>query len=290
MQVPSRSSSRFAALIVLSTPAFAQSTFHVVPDLPGGTDYVELRGVSADGSTVVGTSDGSIPFGGSGLQCITWTVAGGTVSHGDLAGGPDASHGNALSGTGAHYAGRGSVASGEHAHKDMVDLGSIPGLFDYSVVNALSDDGVFAVGTSVGPSGYEACVWNGALPPFGLGDFAGGYFESYANDVSGDGHVVVGTSHGASGYEAFYRDLTVVAGTLVGLGDLPGGGFNSRANTCSLDGSVIWGEGDDGSGSPRAFQWTASTGMLTFPGTGTSPHACTADGRSRWARRSASRR
>src|SRR5262245_745787 len=62
--------------------AAASPMFTGLGDLPGSTYFSEAGGVSGDGSTAVGRSNGT-----AGPQAIRWTSAGGAVGLGDLPGG-----------------------------------------------------------------------------------------------------------------------------------------------------------------------------------------------------------
>ena len=83
--IGSLNSSAFTLLVVIAIfaiPARGQATFQGVGDLPGGVIESEARGVSADGSTVVGLSKS-----GSGPEAFHWTSGVGMIGLGDLAGG-----------------------------------------------------------------------------------------------------------------------------------------------------------------------------------------------------------
>lgn len=254
-----------AALTSLRATSSAQSTFTPLGDLPGGIVYSVANGISADGSTVVGTSASDVP-GYSTTEAFLWTSVAGMVGKGDIAGGPWGSFGYDVSGTGASYVGESYVTLGSEAMRDMIGIGELPGLFFDSRAWAISDDGTKVVGESVGGSGYEAFLWtvgSPALTP--LGFFAGGSAESKAYGISGDGHIVVGYGASASGLEAFRYDVSIVTGSMIGLGDLPGGSFNSIARAASHDGSVIVGQSESAAGT-QAFRWTAATGMVGIGG------------------------
>ncbi len=265
-------------LALAAAPARAQSSFTVLGDLPGGTYYAAVTGVSADGTTAVGYSESDTP-GWSAMESFRWTAGAGMVGQGDVPGGAWGSYSYAVSGTGAVYVGYSYTTLGNQAQADMIAIPMYPaGGFD-SVATGISDDGLIVCGYGFLPTGgIEAWTWSGALVgPIGLGDLPGGSFYSLANGISGDGNVVVGKSESASGMEAFRKDLTT--GVLLGLGDLPGGSFNSVANGANDDGSVIVGASTTmATGDTSPFRWTAGGGMVALTAGVGSAAACSADG------------
>jgi probable HAF family extracellular repeat protein len=70
------------AAVLLGVPGGrAGADFIPLGDLPGGAFSSQARGVSADGSVVVGNS-----ISASGLEAFRWTAAGGMIGLGDLPG------------------------------------------------------------------------------------------------------------------------------------------------------------------------------------------------------------
>jgi uncharacterized membrane protein len=267
-----------AALALTALPARAQSTFTVLGDLPGGTYFTSVTGVSADGTTAVGSSESDTP-GYPAMECFLWTSATGIVGQGDVAGGPWGGCGFAVSGTGASFVGYAYTALGNQAQRDMFAIPMYPPTAFDTLATGISDDGHVVCGSSFLPTGgYEGWSWTGTVaPPIGIGDLPGGAFYSFAYSISGDGHVIVGESESASGVEAFRKDLTT--GTMIGLGDLPGGSFNSRANGASYDGSVVVGASTTmATGDTSPFRWTAGGGMVALTAGVGSAAACSADG------------
>ena len=278
-RIPFRSIVSILSVVALATGrAPAQSTFTTLGDLPGGTYYAAVTGVSADGTTAVGYSEGATP-GYPAMECFVWTAAHGMVGQGDVVGGPWGSYGYAISGTGASFVGYSYTALGNQAQINMTAIPMYPaGGFD-SRATGISDSGGTVCGFSFLPSGgYEGWTWAGTIaPPIGVGDLPGGSFYSLALAISGDGHVVVGESESASGIEAFRKDLAT--GVMIGLGDLPGGSFHSRANGASHDGSVVVGESTTmATGDTSPFRWTAGSGMVALTAGVGSGAACSADG------------
>ena len=74
---------KFIALLCLMGEGPTYAAFIPLGDLPGGLSLSDARGVSADGSVVVGTS-----VSASGFEAFRWTQAGGMVGLGFLPGFP----------------------------------------------------------------------------------------------------------------------------------------------------------------------------------------------------------
>ncbi len=245
-------------------------TFQGLGDLPGGAFYSSAYGISADGSTVVGSGSST-----AGSQAFRWTPSGGMVSLGDLPGGGFQSSAYGVSADGSvvvgdsfsgifGFDGYQSQAFRWTESGGMVGLGNFPGGMLFNYATDVSADGSVVVGDSFSDifNFYEyesqAFRWTASGGMVGLGDFPGGMLFSYATGVSADGSVVVGSGSSDSGGQAF---RWTESGGMVGLGDLPGGYFVSNANGVSADGSVIVGKGESASGG-EAFRWTESGGMV----------------------------
>lgn len=247
------------ALALLALPFTAQAqSFTPLGDLAGGTFSSNAKGVSDDGSLVVGYGDSA-----SGQEAFRWTQAGGKVGLGDLAGGGFGSSAYGLSSDGSVVVGLGNSASGSEAFRwtqagGMVGLGDLAGGTFGSWALGVNSDGSVVVGYGTSASGREAFRWTQAGGMVGLGDLAGGLFESTAYGANSDGSVVVGYGRSASGTEAF---RWTQAGGMVGLGDLAGGIFGSSAYGANGDGSVVVGQGNNASGQ-EAFRWTQAGGMV----------------------------
>jgi uncharacterized membrane protein len=197
-------------IVMFGAPAQAFAYFTPLGDLGGASSPpsgLTARGVSADGSTVVGQiPSAAIPLG----EAFRWTAATGMVGLGLL---PDAS--------------------------------SQPN--PQSVAGAVSADGSVIVGSSssgrAARFAVEAFRWTQADGLVGLGFPPGGFFnESEATAVSGDGTVVAGSGVSFRGREAFL--WTSTGG--FGLGFLPQG-VNSFATGISADGLVVVGSGSSSS-------------------------------------------
>lgn len=212
-------------------------------DLSGGTFISDARGVSYDGSVVVGAGTSGV-----GSEAYRWTASGGMVSLGSgLA--------NSVSGDGSTVVGGGP---GTEAYRWTADTGWLSLGFSPSRARDVSYDGSVIVGYTTTASGGQAYSWTVSGGMEGLGVLPGRY-SSQALGVSGDGSVIVGTSNSASGTEAFRWD----SGGMLGLGDLPDGSFYSEAMAISGDGSVVVGWGKSGVGD-EAVLWTADKGMVNF--------------------------
>jgi probable HAF family extracellular repeat protein len=228
--------------------------------LPGGS-YSIGRGVSSDGTVVVGESDSS-----AGQQAFRWTSAG-MVGLGDLPGGTFSSAAGEVSAdgsvvTGASRSGSGVEAFRWTAQTGMESIGELPGGAYGSSASGISADGSVIVGTSFSGSGDEGFVWSEGAGMIGLGDLPGGGFRSNANAVSADGIVVVGVSLTDGANEAFRW----TAGTgMMPLGGLPGWN-DSTALDVSGDGSIVVGDAFEGlsSNDVVASIWTAQSGMVSL--------------------------
>jgi probable HAF family extracellular repeat protein len=92
------------AFVLLSSAALGSkaATFSGIGDLPGGSVYSVARGISADGSTVVGQSNSA-----AGPEAFRWVKGGGIEGLGDLPGGTFASEATAASADGSTIVGSG---------------------------------------------------------------------------------------------------------------------------------------------------------------------------------------
>ena len=222
-------------------------------------------GVSADGSTVVGSSSrtGSRPNG----SAFRWTNGGVIAALGDLPGGEVNALAFAVSADGTIVAGFSDSEFGREAFRwtqpeGMVGLGDLSGGRFLSQIFGMSADGSVMVGSSF-PSfarNLEAFRYTEAGGMIGLGDLAGGIAQSSAEDISSDGAVIVGWGTSEVGIEAFRWPVT---DGMVGLGNLPGGVFNSGASAISANGLVIVGHSDNPT-AREAFRWTIDTGMVSL--------------------------
>jgi uncharacterized membrane protein len=237
----------------IAVPPPAEISFTTLGTLPGGTE-TDGRGVSADGSTVVGTGTSAC------CEAFRWDEGSGLVGLGDLPGGGFVSYAHGTSADGSFVVGSGRVpAPGQDeayrwdSGSGLVGLGFVPGGSGYSVALDTSDDGSKVVGISnAGGLDYVAFLWTSPGPMVSLGDFGGGAVSSTANAISGDGTTVVGRGETASADLAFIW----TAGTgLNSLGTLAGCS-DSEAYDVSQDGSVVVGYACE------PFIWDAANGMV----------------------------
>lgn len=244
---------------VVAAPALASgASFVPLGDLPGGAFGSSASAISADGSTVVGSSDS-----GSGHEAFVWTRSGGIVGLGDLADGNFDSRATSVSADGSTIVGRGTSGQGSEAvlwtasgGMTRIDL-QRDGLTS-SDATGVSADGSTVVGIIRGfdQPQVEAFRWTPSGGAVGLGFLPQASSQSFATSVSGDGSNVAGFSRSPERrFEAFVWNAST---GMVGLVNLQGGGpIASVANAISADGSTVVGT----SGS-EAFRWFASSGMV----------------------------
>lgn len=224
------------------------------------------RGVSADGSVVVGTSSTAHIHCQDFVQerAFRWTPSSGMV---DLGGLPFANphyeafaantDGTVVVGYSRHFTESDPVSHIEAfrwVNGTMTGLGYL--LDDASrssTAFGVNADGTVVVGSSLSSTGTQAFRWSAGTMT-GIG-YLPGASQSQANGVSGEGTIV-----GTSGNQAFRW----VAGTMTGLGFLPGGS-SSDALGVSSDGNTVVGSSVVGSRS-FAFRWTPADGMQSIEG------------------------
>ena len=219
----------------------------VLGHLPGGGPPNFVRGISGDGSVIVGYGQNS----NASFEAFRWTSWGGMQGLGFVSG-ASASNAWAISGDGSVIAGAsGQVASRWTASGGVQPLGAV------GTGRGVNADGSVIVGVFTNNAGNaEAFRWTSGGGVQGLGDLPGGSFDSLAAGISADGSTIVGVS----GQEAF---RWTSAGGMQGLGDVPSLSYSS-ATAVSNDGSIIVGEagGSPAGGDDRtAFIWDAAHGM-----------------------------
>lgn len=216
----------------------------------GGTSAA--NSVSANGSAVVGSSDG---------RAFRWTFLSGMQSLGTLVGGStSAAYG--VSGDGAIVVGWSASATGNRAFKwtlpgGMMELSSLPG-GTFSAALGVSEDGQTIVGMSdLGGLGPHAVRWRKGFPIEDLGPMpiSNGYTQAFG--VSSDGTWVVGEGTVPNGSRTFRWSGST---GLVNLGGLPTA-LNAGARAVSGDGRVIVGYSDSME-SLRATIWTTESMLL----------------------------
>ncbi|MEM9176288.1 MAG: PEP-CTERM sorting domain-containing protein [Myxococcota bacterium] len=187
-----------------------------IGDLPGGDDAADPRGISADGSVIVGS--GRSPFG---FEAFLWTADGGMQGLGDLPGGSFRSWANDVSSDGTTIVGQGaSGASSIEAFRWTAD-GGMQGLGDLSGGGRRSEAlGVSGDGSVVGGVGQteaflEAFVWDETNGMRSLQDLLvsegldlTGWHLQIAIAIADDGETIVGAGLNPDGEtEAFLAYL-----------------------------------------------------------------------------------
>lgn len=214
--------------------------------LPGATS-ASASAVSADGSTVVGSS---------GSRAFRWTKTEGMRDLGVLPGQSGSlarfvsDYGDVVVGTSGTRAFRWTASQG------MQDLGMIsvpPGWVPLAQPQAMSWDGSAVAGLVIPANASGGIVAFHWTLQGGMRDVSPGRFM-YASGVSADGRTVFGASPGDTG--AGY--LWTVAGGIKDLRTLTGSPYVDPC-AVSYDGSVV-----AGSTFVRAFRWSAASGMQEF--------------------------
>lgn len=223
---------------------------------PSGAGYLALRGLSADGKTVIGsyydgTAHRDVPF--------LWTAAGGFV---EVADANVSSYFASVSGDGKAVAGYDWANYNEAFYWTAADgkigLGSLGGLS--SRATAISRDGTTVVGTADTLDGKShAFLWKVGDEELHDIDTLSG--NSTAALVSNDGSAVAGSwyTSASSPYHVFHW---TEAGGMVDIGDL--GGSYTFLNAMSGDGNVLVGNSYlEGNLSSHAYRYVASTDTMT---------------------------
>ncbi|HIF33528.1 MAG TPA: PEP-CTERM sorting domain-containing protein [Planctomycetaceae bacterium] len=207
-------------------------------DLPGGFSGGSARGISSDGSVIVGWLGN-----GSGVEykAFRWTQATGMVDLGALPGGfIHKSFANAVSADGMVVVGESLSAFGGEAFRwtavdGIVGLGDLAGGSFGSEALAVSFDGSVIAGTGASPT-TEAFRWTAAGGMVGLGYHQGGNF-SRINAMTDNGLALIGETSDSSGFASAVR---WESGT--GFVTLPGCSLcNFVGQSVSANGDVVGG-------------------------------------------------
>jgi probable HAF family extracellular repeat protein len=268
----------------------AQYSFTPAGKLPSGGFQGNPTAISADGTTVVGSTDSP-----NGTEAFRYSVDTGMALLGDLPGGRFESRAHAVSHDG-------SIVLGTSSFQTVYGTGSAPVLqpfqwspehgmvgigfaadaaattTDGSVMVGSTNSGVFRWSATQGPV-YVLLPSINSFPGasdasadgntiVGLSRNLSGHFEafrwtadggvsllgpgSYASDVSGDGRVIIGW-HGSAGGSRWTEQT----------GWTPLGHPQTDAHGINADGSVIVGS-DRAMGKYDAFFWTQSTGIVNL--------------------------
>jgi uncharacterized membrane protein len=268
-----------AALFAGAVPAaFGQASLTALGDLPGGAFSSTARGVSGDGSVVVGQS--SSAFGDEGFR---WTRAGGMVGLGVGPAEDVSADGSVVVGWSYRWTSSGGAV--------FVGLPN----YTHSRAHGVSADGSVVVGVSyqTSPSIAKAFRWTSGdgtveVSPGPSNDWAWGVSDdgsvvvghtdstafrwtssdglvaiggAEAHGVSGDGSVIVGHGNFGFGTEARWAFRWYSNDGMAGLGDLPGGVYTSQAWDVSGNGSVVVGYGTNAANEAEAYRWTSADGL-----------------------------
>lgn len=265
-----------ATILAVGTSPAASSApwFSGLGFLHGG-DQSYARGVSADGSVVVGEAhDSKLPAGGA--QAVRWTQAQGIKGLGfvDLG---TFSMAWGVSGDGQVVAGFGDYnATGFWGILwDAQGANNLGWRFPHP--RSASFDGRYLAGSGVPEQGsMQACRWSaeGGLQLLGV-LHEGGFGDGWG--ISADGQVVVGTSSSLDGSRAV---RWTPAGGLQSLGLIAGAPYgHAEGRGISADGKTLVGVAYDGLRS-EPFRWTEAEGMkgLGFPSGGENGVAVAASG------------
>jgi probable HAF family extracellular repeat protein len=240
--------------------------------LPGSANAM-ARGVSADGSVIVGSNLSSILINGvtyySSTHGFVW--ADGSMSPlSELLLPGYKSSAASISADSSVVVGLTSCScygSGYHPSATIwTSDDPYPNVLGAdSIAHGVAADGSVVVGQGnlsvvSGVVLGEAFRWTMEAGMVGLGDLPGGTGNSVAYQVSADGSVVVGAGNRGSSSPTGEAFRWTIEDGMVGLGDLPGGDLSSVALGVSADGSIVVGHGDGGNGK-EAFVWTQEGGM-----------------------------
>jgi probable HAF family extracellular repeat protein len=207
--------------------------------LPGGIQRSAANGVNADGTVVVGRSDG---------QAFRWV-------NGTMTGLGFAGFAFGVNAEGTVVVGEAFEAGGAQAFRwvngTKTGLGFLPGGPDFSEARGVNADGTVVVGQALDASVQrQAFRWTAASGMVGL-DFLPGGNQSAAFGVNADGTVVVGQALDASGANQAFRwtartRMQSVLTLLLAAKVVNMAGWQLRsARGVSADGTVIVGEGTD---------------------------------------------
>jgi uncharacterized membrane protein len=248
----------FAGLAGAASLAGATNpSFTGIGDVAGGTFFSEARGVSPDGTKVVGYS-----ISGAGESVAVLFQNGLLTALGDLPGGSVAGNAAAVTNAGV-VVGEGNGVNGTEAFSYQAGIftalgGTSPGGFFGSGANAVSDDGSVIVGSADRNPifGTTSALWtNGVLTQ--IPDLQQDTVVSLGLGVSADGQVAVGSTDIADTFTAYIWNP--VNGTF-NIDVFPGSsGTFSQANAISRDGRIAVGYAADSGNFTMAARWDVLT-------------------------------
>lgn len=145
------------------------------------------------------------------------------------------------------------------------DLIGAPQGYSATLAYGISDDGRTVAGYSVitGSNSASGFLWTNASDRDDFGVRSGFPALTYTFGISNDGTAAVGMGYNGNGRGDPWgqgRAFVYRNGVIQNLGVLAGG-TSSRALDANHDGSVVVGYAEQ-NGIPRAFRWTAATGMV----------------------------
>ncbi|MGB0911461.1 MAG: PEP-CTERM sorting domain-containing protein [Nitrospirales bacterium] len=248
----------------------AASMFAGLGDLPGGDFSSFAWDVSADGTTVVGSSTTT-----NRTEAFRWTQASGIVALDQLPGPSFSSVANGVSADGSIVVGTVSEPFSSNAvlwtqNGGLVPISNVPaGSIVFNSGNDVSGDGTIVVGSIFDGFTSTAFRWTQAEGQVDLGHLPGTEQRSIARGISMNGTTVVGSSVSANSVGRFNTEAFrwTQADDMIGLGDLPGLTFSSVANDISADGATVVGTSNAiidfiGPDNHEAFRWTQAGGMV----------------------------
>ncbi|MCU0796388.1 MAG: hypothetical protein MUF31_10675 [Akkermansiaceae bacterium] len=153
-----------------------------------------------------------------------------------------------------------SLLSATTAGPVFTPLADLNGGTNFSTVNRVSSNGLWAMGTSNSTSGQEAVRWS--LPAgtaLGIGDISNSPFSSAGADVTNNGLIATGRGTPGTGQVRIMRWISTLTPSVYNLSTLPSTGFAfSDSRAISNDGQRVVGQSSSTSGF-RAYLWTAAT-------------------------------
>ena len=171
-------------------------SFSPLPWIAGESPYSEAWGVSADGSTVVG----SVPSGPENFsRPVRWvdeTLHVLPVPSSSAPGSGPAGQGLGISGDGSVVVGNFAGQAYRWSQTDgIIPLGALSTTMPYSGARAVSGDGIRVYGQTNDPQGTTGYVWTAAGGMISMGKMPGPYSRATSpHSANWDGSVVVGSA------------------------------------------------------------------------------------------------
>lgn len=225
---------------VLASKTYTPPTVQNLGVLGQNDTYSTARGVSDDGSVVIGTS-----FSNTTSSSFIWTTACGMANL-DFA----------ISNYGGISA-DGNIIVGKKSGETVIWTPSTSQALAYSFSPPIvSPDGGTIFGAHYFSSGYRSVKWTSSNGFQELGTLGGVSSNAYSSSF--DGSIIVGASTNSSGVSRAFIYSTALG--IRDLGVLPGG-TRSSAIATSFSGNIIVGTSNINSGANHAFIWSAESGM-----------------------------